>query len=228
MNLKNLNKQYILFDLDGTITDSKPGILKSMQYAMKNFGIGIKDEELDSYSFFLGPPLRDSFRKGFNLNDEEAEKAVAKYREYFVPKGMFDNILYPGISDLLKNLKISGKTVILATSKPEIYARQILEHFGLLKYFDFTAGDALDGSRAGKDKAILRGLEHFNIISSEEKAKAVMIGDRNHDIIGAAKTGIESVGVLYGYGSEEELTSGEYRADYIVRDITELSELLIL
>ena len=221
-----INKQYILFDLDGTITDSKLGILKSMQYAMKHFGINIKDEEFDSYSFFLGPPLRDSLRKIGKLNDEDVEVAVKKYREYLVPQGMLvENKLYPGIEDLLKKLKAAGKTAILATSKGESLAKQILEHFGILKYFDFTAGAELDGRRSDKAEVILYALEQCGALS--EKAKAIMVGDRNHDIIGARKMGIESVGVLYGYGSLEEFTEGEYKADYIAKDIDELTELLI-
>jgi len=218
-----INKQYILFDLDGTITDSKLGILKSMQYAAKHFGIEIKDEELDSYSFFLGPPLRDGFKKIGNIAEEDFELAVAKYREYYIPKGMLsENKLYPGIEELLKKLKKSGKTVILATSKAEKLAVQILEHFDILKYFNFVAGAELDGRRSKKDEVISHCLAHFGIVSNEEKKKAVMIGDRNHDIIGAKKVGIESVGVMYGYGSLEEFTKGEYKADYIVSDIGEL------
>jgi len=224
-----INKQYILFDMDGTITDSKPGILKSMQYAVKSFGIDIKDEELDSYSFFLGPPLRDNFKQIWNFSDADAELAAEKYREYYVPKGMYDNILYPGISDLLKNLKNSGKTVILATSKAEKYAREILEHFSILQYFDFVAGANLDGSRSNKAEVISSALEHFGIVSDKDKAKAVMIGDRSHDITGAVKTGIKSVGVLYGYGSIEELLFDEHAAaDYIACDVDELTKLLIL
>ena len=225
-----VNKQYILFDLDGTITDSKLGILKSMQYAMKHFGIEIKDGEFDSYMFFLGPPLQYSFRNYFKLEEEKIGEAIAKYREYYIPRGMLlENKLYQGIEDLLKNLKNAGKTVILATSKAEKLAREILEHFDIAKYFDFTAGAELDGTRSKKDEVILYALEQCGVFldSDEEKAKAIMIGDRNHDIIGAAKTGLESVGVLYGYGSLEELTAGEYKADYIVRDVEELSGLLI-
>jgi phosphoglycolate phosphatase len=214
--------------MDGTITDSKPGILRSLQYAMKYYGVNIKDEELDAYSFFLGPPLRDSFkvlRERFGLHDLSEEEAVAKYREYYVPRGMFENTLYPGVADLLKTLKDSGRTVILATSKAEKYAREILEHFDLLKYFDFTAGANLDGSRSGKAEVILSALGHFNIISDEEKSKAVMIGDRRHDIAGAAKAGIESAGVLYGYGSREELELAG--ADFLVESCGELEELCL-
>jgi len=225
-----ISKKYILFDLDGTVTDSKRGILKSMQYALKSFGAEIKDEELDSYSFFLGPPLRDSFnvlKNRFGLPEKDTELAVEKYREYFVPKGMFENDLYPGIETLLKNLKESGKTVILATSKVEAYAKRILEYFNILKYFDITAGSELDGRRSKKSEVILYALAQCRALPDEEKAKSVMVGDRNHDIIGAAQAGIDSIGVLYGYGSREELTGGEYKADYTVKDVGELSDLLI-
>lgn len=230
MGINTINKQYILFDLDGTITDSKLGILKSMQYAMNSFGIEIKDEELDSYSFFLGPPLRDSFEKlksRFGLHDKDTETAVVKYREYFVPNGMFQNELYPGIADLLENLKNNGKAVILATSKVIEYADKILEHFDILKYFDFVGGCEINGLRSSKEEVILYCLENFGILSDTEKAKAVMIGDRNHDIIGAAKAGIDSIGVLYGYGSKDELMIGEYKATYLVTDVRELSSLLL-
>jgi len=136
---------------------------------------------------------------------------------------MFDSTVYPGVGELLQNLKDSGKTIILATSKAEKYAREILEHFDLLKYFDFTAGAELDGRRSDKTEVILHALAHFNIVSNEEKALSVMIGDRKHDITGAKKAGIESVGVLYGYGTKEELELAG--ADHIVKNAKELTEL---
>jgi len=222
-----INKQYILFDLDGTITDSKPGILKAVQYAAKSFGIEIKNEELDFYSYFVGPPLRDSMKIHLGFNAEQAEEGVRKFREYYLPTGIFENSVYPGIENLLKKLKKSGKTLILATSKVEAQAKTVLEHFDLLKYFDFIGGCEFDGTRSKKEEVIEYCLAHFGIVSNEEKAQAIMIGDRNHDIIGARKNGIESVGVLYGYGSIEELTEGEYKADYIARDVGELTELLV-
>jgi len=222
-----IDKKYIIFDLDGTLTDSKPGILKSVQYAMKHFGIIIQDGDLDSYSHFIGPPLRISFKNHFGFDDEKIEEAVAKFREYLIPIGLYENELYPGIINLLKKLKDSGKTLILATSKAEKQAKTVLEHFDILKYFDFVGGDEPGGGRSNKDEVILYCFEHCGVLSKEDKAKAVMIGDRDLDIIGAAKVGIESVGVLYGYGSYEELTSDEYKADYIVRNAEELAELLI-
>ena len=223
-----INKQYILFDLDGTITDSKLGILKSFQYAAKHFGIEIKDEDFDDYMFLIGPPIRDCFKQLGIFNDEEFEPVIAKYREYLLPKGIYENKLYPGIEDLLKNLRNAGKTIILATSKNEQLANKILDYFKILKYFDFTAGADPDGRRSKKSEVILYALEQYGVLSDEDKLKAVMVGDRNHDIIGAAKAGLESVGVLYGYGSEEELSSGEYKATYIVKNVGELTELLFL
>ena len=226
INQMGINKQYILFDLDGTITDSKLGILKSVQYAMKHFGIELKDEDLDAYSHFIGPPLRDSIRSQFGFDDEKTEEAVTKFREYLIPVGLYENELYPGINNLLKKLKESGKTVILATSKAQKQAATVLTHFDVFQYFDFIGGDEPGGGRSSKEEVILYCLDNLGISSDEEKAKAV-IGDRNLDIIGAAKVGIESIGVLYGYGSYEELMSGEYKADYIVKDVDELAELLI-
>jgi len=225
-----INKQFILFDLDGTVSDSKTGILKSMQYACRHFGIDIKDEQLNSYSFFLGPPLKEGFKKIKDFayfTEEELETAVIKYREYYIPTGMFENELYPGVKELLGKLKNSGKTVVLATSKAEKLAKEILEYFDIAKYFDFAAGAELDGRRSKKSEVILYALDKCGVKSAEEKARAIMIGDRNLDINGAAQAGIESVGVLYGYGSEEELTSGEFKADYLVKDTDELEKLLI-
>ncbi|MCL2096415.1 MAG: HAD hydrolase-like protein [Oscillospiraceae bacterium] len=228
MKKNKINKKYILFDLDGTLTDSKPGILNSFRYALNYFGVEIKDEELDSYSYLIGPPLREGFDKVSKIfnNSIDFDEAIAKFREYYTVKGMFENNLYFGIDGLLKNLKDSGKIIILATSKAEKFAVKILEHFDLQKYFDFTVGAGLDGKRSDKAGIIARALDYFNIARPEEKAAAIMIGDRVHDIEGAAKNNIESVGVLYGYGGEEELTSGEFRSDYIARNVGELAELL--
>jgi len=225
-----LNKKYILFDMDGTITDSKPGILNSMRHAMRGFGVEIPDSELESYSFFLGPPLRDSFRAlkiKFKLDNMSEKAAVAKYREYYVPTGMFENSLYPGIEELLKSLKNSGKIIILATSKAEKYAKMILERFKISNYFDLTVGSELDGRRSDKSEVILYALNQYGLVSPEKKQQAVMIGDRNHDIIGAAAAGITSVGVLYGYGSLEELTAGEYKAGYTAKDAAGLAGILL-
>lgn len=196
------NKKYILFDLDGTITDPKIGITKSVQYSLKSFGIHIKNA--DDLIPFIGPPLRDSYKKFYSFNDEEAENAVAKYRKYFSEKGIFENIPYNGIDILLKKLQTANKTLILATSKPTIYAKKILTHFNLIQYFNFISGSELDGSRSKKSELIKFALDNMNITDYET---VVMVGDKEHDIIGAKEMGIDSIGVLYGYGDFSELTN---------------------
>ena len=204
-----------LFDLDGTLTDPKIGITKSLQYALSEFGI---HEELDSLTKFIGPPLRESFKK-YGFSDSEIEKAVVKYREYFSKKGIFENTIYPKIPDTLKKLKDSGKSLAVATSKPTVYANRILEHFKLAQYFDFVSGDEMDGSltKDGKRDVIRIALDNLD---PERKMSAVMIGDRKHDILGANDVGIDSIGVIWGYGSRNELeTSG---ATWIVDNVVDL------
>lgn len=130
------------------------------------------------------------------MTKEEAQKSIEDYREYFQLKGMFENEVYPGIEDLLNDLKNAGKTLIVATSKPELFAEKILEHFGLRKYFAYVAGASMDNSRLSKEAVIRYALEKGKI---DDKSKVVMIGDRKHDILGAKSCGLDSVGVLYGY-----------------------------
>ena len=214
-----MNYKYILFDLDGTITDSSEGITKSVEYALKSYGISVED--LNSLRCFIGPPLAESFEKYFNFNKEEAREAVEVYREYYSEIGIFQNKLYHGIPELLSKLKKQGKKVLMATSKPEVFAKQILEHFHLMKYFDFVGGSNLDGSRELKAEVIAYVLEEYKIKNLKE---AVMIGDRKHDIIGAKELGMDSIGVLYGFGNKEEFQKAS--ADYIVEDVEELNKLL--
>jgi phosphoglycolate phosphatase len=197
-----MNYEYILFDLDGTITDSAPGIINSVMYALNKYGIQVNDKN-ELYQF-VGPPLNLSFEKYCNFNKKEAEKAVEYYREYYKDKGIFENSVYDGIEDLLKLLKVNNKTLILATSKPMLFAEQILEHFNIAEYFTFIAGSNLDGSRTKKSEVIQYALESCQIT---DLTKVIMIGDREHDIIGAKEIGINSIGVLYGYGDRKELTA---------------------
>ncbi len=211
--------QYILFDLDGTVTNPKVGITKSVAYALDSFGIKIED--LDSLCKFIGPPLTDSFKEFYNFNEAEIASAVSKYREYFSTKGLYENEMYPGIKELLEKLKQNEKTIILATSKPTFFAEKILEYFDLAKYFDFVAGSEMDLSRNTKTSVIKYALEQVGITNN---SRIIMVGDRKHDIIGAKENEIKSVGVLYGFGDKEELM--EAGADYIVENITELSALL--
>lgn len=205
----------ILFDLDGTLTDAAPGILNAVIYALSKYGIQVENSaELNP---FLGPPLHDSFQQFYGFSEENAMEAVSFYREYFTEKGWAENAVYDGIKELLAELKRLDKTLIVATSKPEPFTNRILNHFQLTPYFDFVAGSNLDGTRSKKDAVIAYALKACNIT---DLASAVMIGDRKQDIIGAKKTGIKSIGVLYGYGSLEELKGAG--ADFIVRSPNEI------
>jgi phosphoglycolate phosphatase len=195
-------KQYdvILFDLDGTITDPGEGITKSVAYALQQSGITVTD--LTTLYPFIGPPLRDSFQRYFGQTPQQAEESVAQYRVYYRKQGIFECLVYPGIEELLKKLSEAGKTIVLATSKPEEFAVQLLEHFGLDRYFTCMAGATLDDSRDTKDKVIAYALERVGL---SDTSKAVMIGDREYDILGAKKFGIDGIGVTFGYGSRQEL-----------------------
>jgi len=213
-----IRKKYILFDLDGTLTDPALGITNSVMYSLKKFGISVSDRS-DLYKF-IGPPLWESFINYYGFTREEANKAVEYYREYFKDIGIFENVVYTGIDDLLCSLVCKNKILILATSKPEIYAKRILKHFNLDRYFSFVAGSELDGTRIDKQEVIRYALRESNVV---DLSLAVMIGDREYDIIGAKKAGIDSIGVLYGYGSPSELQNAG--ADYIVNDINDLITL---
>ena len=189
----------MLFDLDGTLTDPGLGITNSVMYALRKFGVDVP-ERSQLYPF-IGPPLKDSLRSCYGFSDEQCELAVTYYREYFKKKGMFENEVYDGIHDLLTRLKASGRSLIVATSKPEVFAVDILRHFDLYKYFDFVAGATLNDVRNKKADIIRYALESCGIA----KSSAVMIGDRKHDMIGAKENGLDSIGVLYGYGTYDEL-----------------------
>ena len=212
--------RYILFDLDGTLTDPKAGITRSVQYALRKCGVEVEDA--DTLCPFIGPPLRESFKRFYGFDDIGAEDAVAKYREYFSDKGIYENAIYDGAEELLKKLKTVGKIIILATSKPTVYAEKILRHFNIHEYFTFVSGSELDGRRSIKSEVIRYALEQNNI---SDLSKVTMVGDREHDIIGAKEVGVASIGVLYGYGNYEELSKA--KADSIVQNISELTNKLI-
>lgn len=214
------NKQYILFDLDGTLTDPVVGITNSVAYALASFDIQVEDKT--ALRDFIGPPLGDSFRENYGFSEAESRRAIEKYREYFADKGIFENEVYPGIPQLLARLKAQGKMTLVATSKPEVFARRILEHFGLSQYFDLIRGSNLDGSRVKKAEVIACALEGLPV---RETGQAVMVGDRKHDILGAKAQGLESIGALYGYGSRGELSAAG--ADWLAADVQELSALLL-
>ena len=188
-----------LFDLDGTLTDPFEGITNSIVYALKKFGIEVSDKR--NLIDFIGPPLAESFRSVYGFGEEDAQKAVAYYREYFSEKGIFENRVYTGVEDMLKNLKLRNVKIILATSKPQPFAERILAHFNLESYFDFVAGATLDSRRSQKAEVISYALEGGNA----NVQNSVMVGDRKHDVLGAKAHGLKSIGVLYGYGGLEEL-----------------------
>ena len=206
---------YLFFDLDGTLTDPGEGITNSVAYALEKFGISVADRA-ELYPF-IGPPLIDSFMKLYGFSHEKAKLAVAYYREYFHDRGIFENRLYDGIPDLLKRLTDAGKTLVVATSKPEPFARRIVEHFGLSEYFTLVAGASFDETRSEKWDVIEYAIKSLGLT---DRKNIVMIGDRKHDIIGAKKTGLDSIGVLWGYGDRAELADAG--ADHVVAEIQNL------
>ena len=210
--------QYLFFDLDGTLTDPGEGITNSVAYALDKFGITVTDRS--SLYPFIGPPLVDSFMKFYGFSHEDAERAVVCYREYFRDRGIFENRLYKGIPEALKALRDAGKTLVIATSKPEPFAKRIVEHFGLSPYFTLVAGASFDETRSEKWDVIEYAIDMLKLT---DRSEIVMIGDRKHDIIGAKKTGLDSVGVLWGYGDREELTAAD--ADVIFDTVGQLTSL---
>lgn len=211
--------KYLFFDLDGTLTDSAEGIINSIVYALEKFGIKVEDRE--PLRVFLGPPLVDAFMKFYGFTEENAHKAVEYYRERFRNIGIFENRVYEGIPELLGALKKLGYKLIVATSKPEAFATRIADHFDLTKYFDLIAGATFDGKISTKSEVIAYALESFGV---KDKSEVVMIGDRHHDTEGAAKMGIDSIGVLYGYGNREELESTG--ATYIAETVGDILKIL--
>ena len=214
-----VNKEYahILLDLDDTIIDSGVGVTKSVQYALAC--CGIKETDRARLDRFVGPPLKDSFMDFYGLTEEQAEVAIEKYRERYVAKGINENRVYNGIPEALKAWHEAGKKLYLCTSKPEIFAEKILEDLGLTRYFDFIGGASLDGVRNRKEEVMTYVLNRAGIT---DRRSCVMIGDRKFDILAAGEMGIDSVGVLYGYGCREEFeTAG---ATFIVETAAELME----
>lgn len=193
-------KQYILFDLDGTLTESAPGIINSLKYALER--LGVQDYDRAILDKFIGPPLAVSFEKFFGFKGEKCNNAVKIYREYFSEKGLFENAVYSGVEDMLDTLKSAGLKLAVATSKPEVYARRILDKFGLSKYFEVICGIPLNNEHMTKAQVIARAI---NELGAANKQAALMVGDRDYDVAGAHQNGIECLGVTYGYGSREEL-----------------------
>lgn len=198
-----------LFDLDGTIVDSSVGITDSVMYALRRYGI-VENDRTKLYPF-IGPPLTESFGKYYGFSPGRVAEAVEAYREHYQEKGIYEIEVYEGFEDTIKHLKENGKKLVVATSKPEVFARKVLDYCGLAQYFDYIAGAELDESRGTKAAVIEYALASCRI---RDKSRTVMVGDREYDVIGAKKNGLDCIGVLYGFGSRKELE--DVGADYIV------------
>ncbi len=210
----------LLFDLDGTLTDPALGITSAAQYALGRMGIEIADRS--TLTWLIGPPLIGSFEEGFGLTHLQALEALGYYREYFSEKGIFENRIYPGIPELLSDLRAAGRRMMVATSKPEEFTHRILEHFGIARYFDFVGGNTMDESRPTKADVVSHVLRSRSDAAPEN---TLMIGDRKYDVEGARAFGLDCAGVLYGYGSREELEQAKAR--YIVESVAALRDLLL-
>lgn len=211
----------ILFDLDGTLTDPGEGITRSVAYALERFGIQVADRTV-LYPF-IGPPLVDSFQKYYGFSDEQAAQAVGWFRAYFRERGIFENRVYAGVGDMLQALQQAGKTLIVATSKPEVFATRIMAYFDLAQYVTYIAGSNLDETRTRKAEVIAYALDACGITDTRG---VVMVGDREYDMEGARQNGLDAIGVLYGYGSREELKCAG--ATHIVTSVEELQSLLLV
>ena len=214
------NYSTVFFDLDGTLVDSGEGVRNSVVYALNKFGIEVENK--DSLSCFIGPPLTVSFKTFYGFDDEKADTGVAFYREYYKEKGIFEGYVYEGIEECLKRLKDAGKKIMVATSKPEVFAKMVLEKFGIAKYFDFIAGATIDEkTRSNKVEIMQYAFDSCGVLPKD----VIMVGDRLFDIEGAKHFGMECIAVLYGYGSREEFE--QYGAEYIVSTPSDVADIIL-
>lgn len=218
MNFKN--KEYVFFDLDGTTVDTGPGIKNGVRYALSQFGVPVRDG--DTLDGFIGPPMSQSFPNNYGFDAKKTKEAIQIFRKYYAEKGVLECEIYPGIDDLFRDIKKAGKKLCVATSKPEKFAKQILEMFSLLRYLDVFVGATLDGSREKKSD-VLNCV--FEMLGNPDRDKAVLVGDRHYDVDGAKACGISSIGVLYGYGSREEFELAG--ADAVVETVDGIRNLLL-
>ena len=195
----------IFFDLDGTLTESGEGITKSVQYALEK--LGKPEEDLDKLRVFIGPPLMEQFMKYADVDETEARRAVEYYRERYAVKGIFENRPYDGVENLLRELKGRGYILAVASSKPEYYVTKILDYFNLSSYFEVGVGSEMNGARTSKTEVIEEALKRLNM--SDRRKEVLMVGDKEHDVLGARAAGLACVAVGYGYGTKEELTAAQ-------------------
>ena len=214
-----MHKRTILFDLDGTLTDPGLGITNSILYALGE--MGMEQPPREALYRFIGPPLVDEFQKVYGASRETAYTMVKHFQVYFADRGIYENSLYDGVPAMLERLQAAECALVLATSKPEVFAKRVLEHFDLMKYFDAVAGSNIDETRTAKAEVIAYALEK----TGAAQETAVMVGDRKHDVTGAKANGLRSLGVLYGYGSRRELT--EAGADLLAETVPDVAEVLL-
>jgi len=217
-SILNSKFKHIFFDLDGTLTESAPGIISSVRYSLEKFDI--KDQTDAQLQRFIGPPLTVSYQDYYNFSLEDAFKAMGFYREYYAVKGIFENALYDGIPEMLKVLKEKGYQLYIATSKPEVYMKKIIAHFGIDSYFADVSGGDLEEKHNEKWMIVDTLIQRNNLKNAVENGEVLMIGDRKHDILGARKNNIPTCGVLWGYGSLEEFE--EFNADFVSEKVTDL------
>ena len=218
--MKLTDKKVILLDLDGTISDPGLGIAGAARHALSS--LGIEENDPERLRSLIGPPLSESFRKFYGMDEDTIAAATRTFREYYAEHGLYENTIYPGAAELLRRLHSAGRILLLATSKPEPFARHIVESFGLTEYFTFVGGSCMDETRTDKDLVIEYCLENAGIT---DRSSCIMVGDRRHDVEGARKQNIDCIGVLYGYGGLEELEGAGTIA--IAEDIDVLGKLLL-
>ena len=209
----------IFFDLDGTLTDSGPGIVNSVAYALRK--LGVEPPEPEQLRPFIGPPLLWSFAHFCGFDEEQCREGVRLYREYFTAGGIFENSVYPGIPEALERLRRAGFRLAVATSKPEQFSKKIISHFGLDKYFEAVCGASMDETRTEKAEVIRYALETLGAAAEE----SLMVGDREHDVLGAKAEGLPCLGALWGYGGREELTDAG--ASALAETPEEMAELIL-
>ena len=197
--MKNYN--VIIFDLDGTLSDSGEGITKSVQYALKK--LNIIEEDLQNLKHFVGPPLKAEFIKTYHLTEEQGADAVRFYRERYIPTGIYETSLYEGVRELLDRLKADEKIIAMATSKPQPLAEEVLRFLGIEDYFDFVMGADLIGGKQSKEDVLNALLE---VLPIKDKSQMIMVGDTSFDVLGAASVGVSCIGVTYGYGNKKEMS----------------------
>jgi phosphoglycolate phosphatase len=217
--MKIKDYKYIAFDLDGTLTDPESGLTSGFAYALSKMGISYGDKT--DLSRFIGPPLKAEFRAVYGMSDAEAEECIRLFREYFSVYGWWDNRLYDGVPQMLSALKSAGKTLLLATSKPDVFANKILRLFDIAKYFDFVGAATLDHTRVEKSEVLRYALESVGA----DFNSAILVGDRVYDAEGARTCGIDSLGVLYGHGSLEEIKSSGFT--YAAESVSDIAKILI-